>query len=79
MELKARKNTKPAAAPQTLQDRINDVYNPASTMAGGGATEGGGAAAGAGVLNAMDEDGEGAEEADVPREFEYHSDNEGED
>ena len=38
----------------------------------------GGAAAAAGVLTAVDEDEEGGEEAPVPDEFEYHSDNEGE-
>ncbi|MCJ1322571.1 proteasome regulatory particle base subunit [Xylographa vitiligo] len=78
MELKARKNVKPAAAPQTLQDRINDVYNLENNRTGATGVEASGAAAGAGVLNAMDEGGESAEEADVPREFEYHSDNEGE-
>lgn len=35
-----------------------------------------GAAAAAGVLTAVDEDEEGAEEAEVPREFEYFSDGE---
>jgi len=38
-----------------------------------------GAAAAAGVLTVIDEDEEGAEEAPVPREFEYFSDNEEED
>ncbi|KAH8816568.1 putative 26S proteasome regulatory subunit rpn2 [Xylogone sp. PMI_703] len=38
-----------------------------------------GAAAAAGVLTVVDEDEEGAEEAPVPREFEYFSDNEDED
>lgn len=76
MELKARKNIKAAAAPQTFQDRINDVYNPQEN-ARAEAIGAGGAAAGAGVLNAIDEDAEGMEEADVPREFDYHSDNEG--
>jgi 26S proteasome regulatory subunit N2 len=38
-----------------------------------------GAAAAAGVLTAVDEDEEGDEEADVPREFEYFSDGEEED
>ncbi|KAJ0159998.1 26S proteasome regulatory subunit rpn2 [Colletotrichum tanaceti] len=41
-----------------------------------GATDEGGAAAAAGVLIAVDEDGEGDEEAGVPREFEYFTDNE---
>ena len=44
-----------------------------------GAGEGGGAAAAAGVLTAIDEDNEGDEEADVPREFEYFTDGEEED
>ena len=66
MEMKAKKNTKSAAAPQTLQDRINNAFNPADAGA-----ETSGAAEAVGVLNAVDEDGEGAEEADVPREFEY--------
>jgi 26S proteasome regulatory subunit N2 len=35
---------------------------------------GSGAAAAAGVLTAVDEDEEGAEEAPVPREFDYESD-----
>ncbi|KAL8969671.1 MAG: hypothetical protein Q9183_001888 [Haloplaca sp. 2 TL-2023] len=38
----------------------------------------GGAAAAAGVLTAVDEDGEGGEEAEVPRDFEYFTDEEGE-
>lgn len=33
-----------------------------------------GAAEAVGVLTAVDEDGEGGEEAEVPNEFEYHSD-----
>ena len=33
-----------------------------------------GAAEAAGVLTAVDEDEEGGEEAEVPRDFEYHSD-----
>lgn len=37
---------------------------------------GAGAAAGVGVLTAMDEDEEGAEDAPVPEEFDYYSDNE---
>jgi 26S proteasome regulatory subunit N2 len=48
-----------------------DAYGEAS-----GALSGSGAAAAAGVLTAVDEDVEGGEEADCPREFEYFSDNE---
>ena len=73
MELKARRNIKPAAAPQTLQDRINDVYSSRDSEIGAGMGAGGAAEA-VGVLNAVDEDGEGEEEADVPKEFDYHSD-----
>jgi 26S proteasome regulatory subunit N2 len=36
-----------------------------------------GAAAAAGVLTAVDEDGEGDEEAPVPRDFDYYTDDEG--
>ena len=52
----------------------------AAGAAGGGAAAGAadaigsGAAAAAGVLTAVDEDGEGAEEAPVPREFDYYTD-----
>ena len=42
------------------------------------AAMGSGAAAGAGVLTAADEDEEGGEEADLPAEFDYYSDGEGE-
>jgi 26S proteasome regulatory subunit N2 len=41
-----------------------------------GEASGAGAAAAAGVLTAVDEDEEGGDEAEVPREFEYFSDNE---
>jgi len=57
-----------AAAPTTLEDMRNESFNLRR--------EASGAAAAAGVLTAVDEDEEGGEEADVPREFEYFSDNE---
>ncbi|KAI3340107.1 armadillo-type protein [Ustulina deusta] len=38
-----------------------------------------GAAAAAGVLTAIDEDGEGDQEASMPRDFEYYTDGEGDD
>lgn len=73
LELKARKTVKPAAAPETLQDRVTAAFNPPQTPA---ATreEAGGAAEAAGVLNAVDEDIEGGEEAEVPRPFEFYED-----
>ena len=82
MEFKARKNVKSAAAPETLQGRVNDAFNQANTRdAGEGAVAGvggaGGAAEAAGVLTAVDEDGEGAEEAQCPNNFEYESGGEG--
>ena len=75
MEFKARKNVKAAAAPETLQDQVNDAF---SRQVTDGASAGGmtGAAEAAGVLTAIDEDGEGAEEAELPRDFEYYSDGE---
>jgi 26S proteasome regulatory subunit N2 len=42
----------------------------------GAALAASGAASAAGVLTAVDEDEEGAEEAECPREFEYFSDDE---
>jgi len=47
------------------------------TPVASGAVMGAGAAAAAGVLTAVDEDEEGAEEAPVPDEFDYISENEG--
>lgn len=93
LELKAKtKATKPAvASEETMEDRINAAWDtregrPESErtrflreQAAGvaGLSTVGGAAAAAGVLTAVDEDEEGAEEAEVPREFEYHSDDDG--
>ncbi|RDW89726.1 26S proteasome regulatory subunit rpn2 [Coleophoma cylindrospora] len=65
-----------AAAPTTLEDMRNESFNLRRQADAGGETSG--AAAAAGVLTAVDEDEEGAEEAEVPREFEYFSDNEDE-
>lgn len=72
MEFKAKKSAK-AAAPETLQDRVNDAFSQ-QAAGGGSSNDATGAAEAAGVLTAIDEDGEGAEEADTPGEFEYHSD-----
>lgn len=73
MELKAKKTVKPAAAPATLQDRVNEALGQQESVD----RDAGGAAEAAGVLTAMDEDPEGGEEAEVPREFDYFSDEEG--
>ena len=80
IELKASKvETKPgpsaatvASGDQAAEGASRSVVAPQTP---GGA--GSGAAAAAGVLTAVDEDEEGAEEAPVPEEFDYYSDNEG--
>ena len=71
IELKARKIVKAAAAPETLQDRVNAAFSTAEASAASRANQGGAAEA-AGVLNAVDEDVEGGEEAEVPRPFDYY-------
>lgn len=79
IELRASKEVKQAAAPETLQDRINAAIQGAERAAGVPSTPQrapSGAAAAAGVLTAVDEDEEGAEEAPVPEEFGYESDGE---
>ncbi|OCK84304.1 26S proteasome regulatory complex, non-ATPase subcomplex, Rpn2/Psmd1 subunit [Lepidopterella palustris CBS 459.81] len=73
LELKVKKAA-PAPAPgapgQSLSDRVSEAY--ASRDAQSNDTA-------AAVLNAVDEDEEGGEEADVPREFDYVTDDEKED
>jgi len=53
----------------------NESFNLRRQADAAGEASGSGAAAAAGVLTAVDEDEEGGEEAEVPREFEYFSDN----
>jgi 26S proteasome regulatory subunit N2 len=81
VELKATKvETKPAPAAQGLVPQAQAADQPAPpTPAQGATTNAGGAAAAAGVLTAVDEDEEGAEEAPLPEEFDYHTDDEGAD
>lgn len=65
-----------AAAVPTLEDMRQESFNQrrmADTL-GEAQNALSGAAAAAGVLTAVDEDEEGGEEADVPREFDYFSD-----
>ena len=66
IEMKRKLPAKPATAPTTTQERGETVMQ----------ATGVGAAEAAGVLTAFDEGGEGDEDAEVPREFEYHSDEE---
>jgi 26S proteasome regulatory subunit N2 len=79
IELKATKvETKPAPAAQGQSSQAQAASQAApQTPAQAVSTSAGGAAAAAGVLTAIDEDEEGAEEAPVPEEFDYHTDNEG--
>lgn len=63
-----------AAAPTTLEDMRNESFSLRRQADAAG--EASGAAVAAGVLTAVDEDEEGAEEAEVPQDFEYFSDNE---
>lgn len=88
LELKARKKTTVSAPTPGQQlggsgaDRGNDFSSAMSGFAPvtpGGFGAGSGAAAAAGVLNAVDEDDEGGEEAPVPDEFEVESEEEEDD
>jgi 26S proteasome regulatory subunit N2 len=68
--------TERAAAVPTLEDMRQESFNQrrmADTL-GEAQNALSGAAAAAGVLTAVDEDEEGGEEAEVPRDFEYFSD-----
>lgn len=65
-----------AAAPTTLEDMRNESFN--LRRQGEAQGEASGAAAAAGVLTAVDEDEEGAAEAECPAEFEYFTDNDDE-
>lgn len=68
---KAKKPTQAAAAPETMQDQ-----GAAALAQGEASREATGAAEAAGVLTAIDEGGEGEEDAELPRDFEYFSDEE---
>ncbi len=74
LELKRKPPTKAAAAPGAPLEQERDAPAEAEAVAVGA---GAGVAEAAGVLTAVDEGGEGEEDADLPGEFEYHSENEG--
>lgn len=77
IEEKLRKEKAAPAAGNTLGSAENQLESLVAAARGqAGQAEAGGAAAAAGVLTAVDEDEEGAEEAEVPRDFEYFSENE---
>ena len=75
MELKARRTVRPGP---TTEDILNNRLARAIDNATGGRyrqqANASGAAEAAGILTAVDEDPEGGEEADCPREFEYDTD-----
>lgn len=78
IEEKLKKAPTEKAVTQTLADMRDDSFNLRRQAEAHGEASGAlsGAAAGAGVLTAVDEDEEGAEEAPVPNDFEYFTDNE---
>lgn len=67
MEMKRKPPVKPAKVPPTAAQARGEAAPSAS---------GAGAAEAAGVLTAFDEGGEGEDDAEMPREFEYQSDGE---
>lgn len=69
---KAKKPAQPAAAPGASQDHADATIDQSADARE--ATSG--AAEAAGVLTALDEGAEGEEDAELPREFEYHTDDE---
>ncbi|KAL8849711.1 MAG: hypothetical protein Q9221_005321 [Calogaya cf. arnoldii] len=79
MELKAKKKVKPAATPANMQNRIVEALGQhlQDRQDREDRAESSGAAEAAGVLTAVDEDVEGGEEAELPGEFEYFTDEEG--
>ncbi|KAL9078726.1 MAG: hypothetical protein Q9157_002371 [Trypethelium eluteriae] len=70
LEMRSKKASTPAAPATGVTQQSGEAISTSATGTGG-------AIAGAGVLTAVDEDDDG-EEAEVPREFDYQSDNEGE-
>lgn len=76
LELKAKKTVDKAATPQTQTGNANAAGGSRDAATSRQAI--GGAAEAAGVLTAVDEDEEGGEEAEIPREFDYYSDDEAE-
>jgi 26S proteasome regulatory subunit N2 len=83
IELKATKaETKPAPAAQGTAGQAQTAASGQAapqTPTQEATVSADGAAAAAGVLTAIDEDEEGAEEAPLPEDFDYHTDNEGSD
>ncbi|KAI0473423.1 26S proteasome regulatory subunit rpn2 [Xylariaceae sp. FL0804] len=68
----------PRTVEEALLSRLGASGLVPSSSGGQSQSPGSGAAAAAGVLTAIDEDAEGDEEAQPPRDFEYYTDDEGE-
>jgi 26S proteasome regulatory subunit N2 len=77
IELRASKDVRQAATPDTLQDLQDRLQAAAAGVSALETPQRGasGAALAAGVLTAVDEDEEGAEDAPVPDDFSYDTDN----
>ena len=76
IEMKRKPATKPANTAANDTSSNQDALNAAIAAATAAATGTTGAAEAAGVLTAFDEGGEGEEDAELPRDFDYHSDEE---
>ena len=78
IELKARKNVKVAAAPAPHPTGLDSLRGDPALRQAMALSQGAPHARDdvAGVLTSVDEDPEGGEEAEVPREFDYYSDEE---
>ncbi len=76
VNLKTKKPPPQAAPPVTPHDHgpAANTSQHQDDTAQESTNESGGAAEAAGVLTAVDEDVEGGEEAELPHEFDYHSD-----
>lgn len=70
LEMKRKRPTQAAAAPESIQEQGAAALAQGQTVRNGAT----GAAEAAGVLTAIDEGAEGEEDAELPRAFEYHSD-----
>lgn len=75
IELRASKEVRQAATPETLQDRLQAAAAGVTALQTPQRGAASGAALAAGVLTAVDEDEEDAEDAPVPDEFGYETDN----
>jgi 26S proteasome regulatory subunit N2 len=76
VNLKGKKPVQPTTLPTTLHDQVAATIasQPQDVNVEEPTNEAEGAAEAAGVLTAVDEDVEGGEEAELPHEFDYHSD-----